>query len=299
VEGYFVKAISFTAALIIAGAIPGFCQTPHRSLASIFGSKLAFYLPLPDSPPLSITQVLNATGEANTVSQNTWVEIKGTNLSPVTKDWSAETTFAQGLLPTSVGGVSAMVNNKPAFIYYVSPTQINILTPLDSITGGGVSVQVTSPTGAGTATTTFVPNSLGMFTFNFTAPLYPAAIHAASNCPSPYNGACLLGPPTLFPGLSTPAQPGETIVLFGNGFGLVTPALVNGGLPPATPLPTPWPVMTIGGLPAKVDYAAIVAPGEYQFNVEVPAAVPDGDNLLVVTYNGVGIQGNVFITVKK
>jgi len=32
---------------------------------------------------------------------------------------------------------------------------------------------------------------------------------------------------------------------------------------------------------------------------EVPAAAPDGDNLLVITYNGVRTQANVFVTVKK
>ena len=128
--------------------------------------------------------------------------------------------------------------------------------------------------------------------------MYPAAIHAVGNCAAKYNDACLLGPPSLFPGLSTPAQPGETIVLFGNGFGLVNPPIVNGGIPAQTPLPT-LPVITIGGLPANVSYAAIVAPGEYQFNVDVPAAAPDGDNALVIRYNGVTTQANVFVNVRK
>ena len=48
-----------------------------------------------------------------------------------------------------------------------------------------------------------------------------------------------------------------------------------------------------------MDYAASVAAGEYQFNVEVPTSVPDGDNLVVITYNGVTTQANVFINVKK
>ena len=36
------------------------------------------------------------------------------------------------------------------------------------------------------------------------------------------------GPASLYPGLTTPAKPGETILLFGTGFGLTTPAVVNG-----------------------------------------------------------------------
>lgn len=78
----------------------------------------------------------------------------------------------------------------------------------------------------------------------------------------------------------------------------MNPPLVNGAaFPPATALPT-LPSITIGGLPAKVDYAAIVSAGLYQFNVEVPAAAPDGDNLLLVTYDGAVTQANVFVTVK-
>ena len=250
----------------------------------------------------TITQVLNATGEAATISQNTWVEIKGANLAQVTQDWSSQTSFAQGLLPTSVAGVSATVNNKPAFIFYVSPTQVNILTPLDTATGA-ITVKLTTALNSGTTTitagATMVPNSLGIFTANFTGNLYPSAYHAVSTCSTTFNGVCLLGPPSLYPGLSTPAVPGETIVLYGNGFGLVNPPLVNGiAFPPLTPLPT-LPSITIGGLPAKVAFAAIVSAGLYQFNVEVPTAAPDGDNLLVITYNGVTTQANVFITVKK
>jgi len=148
----------------------------------------------------TITQILNATGEAAAISQNTWVEIKGANLAQVTQDWSSQTSFAQGLLPTSVAGVSATVNNKPAFIYYVSPAQINILTPLDTGTGA-VTVKLTTPLSSApiTAGATMVPNSLGIFTANFTGNLYPSAYHAVSTCSTKYNGVRLLAPPHLVP----------------------------------------------------------------------------------------------------
>lgn len=251
---------------------------------------------------VSVTQVLSGAGEASIISQYEWVELKGTNLSQVTQDWSTQTTFQQDQLPTSVAGVSATVNNKPAFVEYVSPAQVNILTPLDTATGP-VTVTLTTPTGSGTTTVsapaTMAANSLGFFVFNISAPFYPAAIHGVANCPTKYNGACFLGPATLYPGLSTPAAPGETIVLYANGFGQVNPLLINGvAFPPATSLPV-LPVITIGGLPAKVDYAAVVAAGEYQFNVEVPLGVPNGDNLLVATYNGFTTQPNVYVTVQK
>lgn len=40
-------------------------------------------------------------------------------------------------------GVSVTVNNKPAFVYYISPSQVNILTPPDAIQGP-VQVKVTN-----------------------------------------------------------------------------------------------------------------------------------------------------------
>jgi uncharacterized protein (TIGR03437 family) len=294
-----MKSITLTAVLMFAGAVAGFSQVQPRPLASVFGPKLAASLTFTDSAPVS-NLVANATSDANTtISQNTWVEIKGVNLAPSILDWSTATSFAQGLLPTSVNGVSATVNNKPAFIYYTNPAQVNILTPIDSALGGGITVTLTTPFGTTSKTVTMVQNSLGLFTANFTGNLYPSAYHAINTCATTYNGICLLGPDTLYPGLSTPAVPGETIVLFGNGFGQVNPPIVNGAaFPPQTTLPT-LPVVTIGGLPAKVDYAALVAAGEYQFNVEVPTGAPNGDNLMTMTYNGASIQSNVYISVKK
>jgi hypothetical protein len=61
---------------------------------------------------------------------------------------------------------------------------------------------------------------------------YVAATHV--------NGA-LIGPTTLFPNASTPAAPGETVVLYGNGFGPTTPPFTPGEIvsTPATLATTP------------------------------------------------------------
>jgi uncharacterized protein (TIGR03437 family) len=100
-------------------------------------------------------------------------------------------------------------------------------------------------------------------------------------------------------GQTTPAQPGETIVLYGAGFGLVSPAIVNGSETQLGLLPTPWPAITIGNLPATVIYAALVTPGLYQLNVTVPASAPNGDNALSATYNGATTQSGLFVTVQQ
>ena len=38
-------------------------------------------------------------------------------------------------MPTQLDGVSATVNGKAAFVYYIRPLQVNILTPPDAMSG--------------------------------------------------------------------------------------------------------------------------------------------------------------------
>src|ERR1017187_4406288 len=282
-----MKSTLITAELLFASAATGFSQVPQHPLASVFGPRIAAALSFPDSTPAS-TQILNATGEAATISQNTWVEIKGSNLSQTTRIWGGgDFDPVTGNMPTALDNVSATINGKPAFIYYVSPVQINILTPLDSSTGT-VPVQVKTPFGTSSvANVTMQTNSLGFFAFN--SDKYAAATHADGT---------FLGPATLYPGLTTPAKPGETIVLYANGFGLVSTPITPGSSSQSGTLPT-LPVVTIGNLPSQVIFAGLVAPGEFQFNVVVPAAAPDGDNALSATYNGFTSHSGVFVTVLR
>jgi len=289
-----MKSTFIYTAILLATATTGFAQASRRPLGAIFGSGIAASVAFMDSTPVS-TQILNATGEAATISQNTWVEIKGSNLSQTTRIWDGA-DFVNGQMPTSLDEVSATVDGKPAYIYYISPVQINILTPLDSGTGT-VPVQVKTAFGTSSTTTvTMQQNSLGFFAFN--SDKYAAALHAAGDCVNVNNGTCYLGPTTLYPGLTTPAKPGETIVLYANGFGQVNPPITAGSASQVGTLPT-LPVVTIGGIPAQVIFAGLVAPGQFQFNVMVPLAAPNGDNALSATYNGFTTHAGVFVTVQQ
>src|SRR5690242_15084424 len=73
-----------------------------------------------------ISKVANAEGESPTIAPNTWVEIKGSNLAPTgTRTWQGS-DFANNQMPTNLDGVSVTVNGKAAYVYYISPTQVNI-----------------------------------------------------------------------------------------------------------------------------------------------------------------------------
>jgi uncharacterized protein (TIGR03437 family) len=238
-------------------------------------------------PAPAIAAVANAEGESPVIAPNTWVDIKGVNLAPVGFDrtWGGP-DFVNNKMPTALSGVSATVNGKSAFVYYVSPTQVNILTPPDAMSGP-VQVQVTAY-GQTSASFTAQAQALSPSFFVFTGGRYVAATHA--------NGS-YLGPASLYPGSTTPAKPGETVVLYANGFGPVSNPIVSGSAVQSRNL-SPLPLVKIGGIAATVTFAGLVAPGEFQFNVVMPANTPAGDQPITATYNGLVTQSGTLITVQ-
>jgi uncharacterized protein (TIGR03437 family) len=246
----------------------------------------------------TITSVVTTSSGAAEISQNAWIEVHGTNFmqgTPLT--WSAA-SFATGL-PTTLGGITATVDGKAAAIYYVSPTQVNILAPLDAATGS-VPVQLVTPLGT---SPTFLANEVS------TAPAFLVIDTMGHVAAEHLPNFSLLGPASLDqPGYSfTPAVPGENVTIYTTGFGQTSPALTNQltntGLTPTTdPFPlnlaTPLPQVTIGNLPATVSFAGLVSPGLYQINLTIPSSAPAGDLPILATYNGVATQSNAVITVQ-
>jgi len=235
---------------------------------------------------LQITKVANAEGESPTIAPNTWTEIKGSNLAPAgdSRIWQTS-DFINNQMPTALDGVSVTVNGKNAFVWYISPGQVNILTPPDSMQG---TVNITLNNGSASTSSTAKAAALSPSFFVFDG-THVIAAHL--------NGTDV-GPSTLYPGLTTPAKPGETIVVFANGFGPTSPPVVSGSPVQAGTL-SPLPVVKIGGVAAAVQFAGLVFPGGFQFNVTVPPGTPDGDQPIVATYNGATTQSNTVLTVQR
>ncbi|HTX33790.1 MAG TPA: hypothetical protein VME43_02180 [Bryobacteraceae bacterium] len=232
-------------------------------------------------------EITNAFGNIQILAANTWLIIKGANLAPAgdSRTWAAS-DFVNNQLPTSLDGVSVTLNGVKGYVYYISPEQINVLAP-PTLAPGLTQVQVTN-NGAETAPASVVAQAISPTFFIFGAGPYVTAVHLNS---------ALIGPTTLYPGLSTPANPGETIVLFANGFGPTTTAVAAGSEQQSGALPT-LPVVTIGGVAATVQFAGLISPGLYQFNVVVPSTLPAGDASLVATYNGQSTQAGVLLTIQ-
>jgi uncharacterized protein (TIGR03437 family) len=85
-------------------------------------------------------------------------------------------------------------------------------------------------------------------------------------------------------------------VIYANGFGTTSKPIVAGSIVQSGTL-SPPPVIKIGGAMATLLSASLVAPGEFQFNVVVPASLADGDQPIVATYNGATTQSGTLLTV--
>jgi len=238
---------------------------------------------------------VGVSGGGTSIAQNAWVEIYGAGLTPASVGaggltWTNAPSFASGQMPTQLQGVSVTVDDKPAYTYFISPRQVNVLTPLDSATGP-VAVTVNNGTATSAAyTANLLPAAPGFLRFG--DGIHIAAEHADYS---------FLGPASMsVPGYTfTPAKPGEIILLYGDGFGLPATTLIAGSDVQSGPLPTPWPQVTIGGTIATVQYAGVIGPGLYQLNVVVPLTAPNGDNQVIATYGGASSPTGAMIPVAQ
>ncbi|MDP2997126.1 MAG: choice-of-anchor V domain-containing protein [Bryobacterales bacterium] len=235
--------------------------------------------------------VMNGASFLPPIAAGSWATIKGTNLAPATRTWRSD-EIVGGRLPTQLDGVGVTINNKPAAVYYISPTQLNVQAPTDDAVGP-VEVKVTTPQGASGAVMgqlqSFAP---GFFMFDPQGRKYLAAVHADGT---------FLGPPNLFQGVTTrPAVPGETILLFGTGFGPTNPAVPAGQVVPQPSALTNQVQIRLGNVLTNLSFAGLAAQaaGLYQFNVVVPE-VADGDVPVVAEIGGARSQDNAFIAVQR
>jgi uncharacterized protein (TIGR03437 family) len=230
------------------------------------------------APPSALPIISSANGVVNGgsfvpgIAPNTWVTIYGLNFSTQTGVW----TVTNGVLPTSVNGVSVTFDGLPGYVSYVSPTQINVLTP-PNLTSQFPMVVVTNSVGSSAPALAFSSTAMPAF---FTWPNNQVvATHAD------YSWAVANG---TFPGVTTvPAKPGETIILWGTGFGPTTPAAPVGAVVPSTATySTTLPSVQVNLVGATV-YGAALAPGFgglYQLAFQVPPSLTTGTYQVIANF---------------
>jgi uncharacterized protein (TIGR03437 family) len=249
-------------------------------LAAIFGSNLSRALPHADtaSPVINPGGVVPIGSTVNTISTGSWAAIYGSNLGNTTATWNGD-------FPTTLGGAKVTVNGKQAYLYYASPGQVNIQVPDDTATGS-VTVVVTNANGSGTSTVT-----LSQFAPSF--PLldnkHPAGIILRADGSGAFGGGTydVVGPTGTSLGYPTKAaKAGDSLVLFGVGFGPTTPA-VPAGKPFSGAAPANNPVtFNINGTTVTPSFSGISSAGLFQFNITVPSGLGTGDVPITATVGG-------------
>jgi uncharacterized protein (TIGR03437 family) len=231
------------------------------------------------APAISPGGVVPVYSPVPTIQPGSWVSIYGSNLASGTAIWN-------GNFPKSLGGTSVTIDGKPAYLWYVSPTQINLQAPDDTATGP-VQVVVTTASGTAASTVTLAP-------YGPSFSLLGDATHVVAEIATPngagaYGGGTydLLGPSGTFSFNTRPVKAGETLVLFGVGFGPTAPQVPAGQVFTGAASTTSPVTVTIGGVAANVVFSGLTGAGLYQINLTVPPGTGSGDQALQATVNGV------------
>ena len=175
--------------------------------------------------PTTITAggVVPVYSTVSTIQPGEWVSIYGANLAIGTATWT-------GNFPTSLGGTSVTIDGKSAYLWYVSPTQINLQVPDDATTGSVPVVVTTAAGGMAKSTVTLAPFAPS---FSLLDSKHVAGIIVRSDGSGAYGGGTydIIGPTGSSLGYPTvAAKAGDTVELFGVGFGPTTPAVPAGAV---------------------------------------------------------------------
>jgi uncharacterized protein (TIGR03437 family) len=243
------------------------------------------------APPAVVTTngVVNGGSFRAPIAPNSWISIFGNLLSGSQRIWLGS-DFSGTRLPEQIDDVSVTINGRPTYVYFVSPGQLNVLTPPDLPEGPATIVVSRGDLRSQPVTVQVQRAAPGLFMFDAENRRYVAASRPDGT---------IIGKPALYPGLTTAARPGEVISLWGTGFGRTNPPTPVGEVLPAPLQLLATPVVRIGGATAEVLWAGISAPGLYQFNVRVPQDLPDGDASVTIEVEGAITQNNAFLTIGR
>jgi len=261
-----------------------------------------------NSAPVTISSIDSASayGGYAYFASGSWLEIKGSNLadpndprlanSSQSGQW-ASADFNGPNAPTNLDGISVSINGKPAYVWYLSPTQLNVQAPEDSATGN-VAITVTNCKAT---------SSLTMFAHHPLAPGLLAPSNYSSNgtqymvATFQSDGAYVLNTSlgASFGLNSRPAKPGDVILAYGIGFGDVTPSILPGTVvSQANQLVNPV-TFSFGSTPATLSYSGLAGSfvGLYEFYITVPAGLANGDYQIHVAQNGTALPQTMYLTV--
>ncbi len=260
------------------------------------------------APVISSIDSASAYGGYTYFASGSWLEIKGSNLadpndprlnnSSHSGQWGSA-DFSGSSAPTKLDGISVSINGKPAYVWYLSPTQLNVEAPEDSATGN-VSVTVTNCKATSSATQfarhPLAPGLLAPSNYSSGGTQYMVATFQS-------DGAYVLnaGLAQTFGLKGRPAKPGDLIIAYGVGFGDVTPSILPGTIvSQANALVNPV-TFSFGSTPATLSYSGLAGSfvGLYEFYITVPAGLANGDYQIHVAQNGTALPQTMFLSIQN
>jgi uncharacterized protein (TIGR03437 family) len=253
--------------------------------------------PPPPAPAVSSGGIVSASafGGFTDVAPGSWIEIYGSNLASDSRSW--ETSDFNGVhAPTSLDGTSVSVGGQAAFVDFISPGQVNALIPSNVATGPQ---EITVKTAGGTSATVNItvnavqPGLLAPPSFKVDGVQYAVALFS--------DGSYVLPEGAISGITSQPAKPGDEIVLYGVGFGPVTPDIPAGQIVSQSNTLASSFEMSLGGKQVTAAYAGL-APnfvGLYQFNITVPDGSATGAVPLTFSVDGVSGTQKLSISIEN
>jgi uncharacterized protein (TIGR03437 family) len=245
-------------------------------------------------PPLiNNAGVVPVFSKATTIQPGEWASIYGLNLAAGIVSWN-------GNFPTSLGNTTVTIDGKFAYLWYVSPRQINFQVPNDATTGP-VAVVVTTPGGSASTTVTLGPFAPS---FSLLDSTHVAGIIIRSDGSGAYDNGLydIIGPTGTSLGYPTvAAKAGDSVELFGVGFGPTNPVVPAGQAfsSSASTLPQNPVQILIDGLSVNPSFTGISGDaGLYQLNFTLPVGFGKGDVSLVATVGGLSTPSGVVISLQ-
>lgn len=223
---------------------------------------------VPYVAPTGVANGAGATPQA-AVAPGSVVSIFGANLA-------SDVFVAQGSpLSQALGGVAVHLGDRLMPLFFVSPSQINVQLPSDLVAGPQTLTVSAQGQPDVQSTFTVAQDAPGLFPQSINGQTFALAFHADGSTVTP----------------SAPAVAGETITVYGTGFGITSPARPIGFAVPASPAYTlvDSPTVQLSGatMPVVTAFALSGGIGLDAIQFTIGDGAPSNTNAqLVLTVNG-------------
>ena len=242
-----------------------------------------------------ITSVVNPSGVQSSITRGEVIVILGSGLASTSRTISTS-ELINGQYPQTADGVSVTIAGVPAYLLAIDPGRLKVIVPktataLQTEALGLVYVVVTNGTQSTVGYIVDLESVAPAFFLLNTN--YVMAVHLDGTTVAPVGTDAT----------SSPAKPGETIMLTVTGLGPTTPTVDPGFLVPdgSTAKLIETPLVLFNGAGTLAQNATLVAgnAGVFAVTVQVAADAVDGDVPIQIQVSGVQSDAGFFLAIRR